>query len=384
MLSKTKEDIHLFDAESIDRLDWPNNEDGYYARKFLFPLIKNGIHFYIDNIHADVFALKIDQLVFPVTVTNDNYINSYVCSPYSHYISFGKEFVSLIGNRFYAKSVKSLLSGLGKIGRLGHINAVVYVNNWLFSTDLYPKEISPQQISAIVNLLKNRFPDHAIAFRSLNSMTNAPLQLSLKKQGFDLIASRHVYLTDTAHETLFHTRILKSDLKLRKECSYEILNETQISRKDCSKLLDLYNSLYIIQHSTLQPQYNIRYIQLLFDQGLLSFKAVKQNGIFLGIAGYYERNGILMCPFFGYDKSHPEHNIVYRILNTELLLEAKKRTLIFHQSAGASVYKKIRRAEGHLESMAIYTQHLPFKQKLAWKILILFINKIAPKYMKKY
>ena len=92
----------------------------------------------------------------------------------------------------------------------------------------------------------------------------------------------------------------------------------------------------------------------------------------------------MYCPFFGYDKNEPDHTVIYRLLNTALLLAAKEKQLIFHQSAGASFYKKIRRAEGCLESMAIYTEHLPQKQRLSWKILKFFINGIAPRFMEKY
>lgn len=378
------DDPQLFDAKNIDLLDWPCSEDGNYAKKFLTPLIKHGVQFYIDNISADVFALKIDQLVLPIIIAHPNTLNSYVCSPYSHYISFGKEFVGLIGNKFLASSMKSVLDGLGKVCQATDIDSVAYVNNWLFSTDLYPKEITQEQVAAILRLLQQNFPKHAIAFRSLNPMTNSPLQASLKKVGFDLIASRQVYLTDTKQDYIFHTRILKSDLKLHRETPYEILTEEQISPQDYLQVLELYKLLYITQHSTLHPQFNLRYIQLLHEQNLLQFKVVKQNGIIHGVAGYYERNGIMMCPFFGYDKRDPEHNIVYRLLNTELLLEAKKKMLIFHQSAGASVYKKIRRAEGCLESMAICAKHLPFRQKVSWNILRTFINNIAPRYMKRY
>lgn len=384
-LSSQNSHIHLYDAKTIDQLDWPANEAGQYAKKILIPFVKNGINFYINNIHADIFVLKVDDLVFPVTIADTNYANSYVCTPYSHYFTFGKEYIGLlIGNRFLMQSVKSILNGLEKIMKFGKLNSVVYVNNWMFSTDLYPKEITSSQIESIVALLTERFPKHAILMRSLNPIANGTLQTILQNHKFNLIASRYVYLTNTENDYIFHTRILKSDMKLLRETQYEILDETQISKKDCEQLLSLYNTLYIAQHSSLQPQFNLKYIQLLFDQNLLRFKVVKQNGTIYGVAGYYERHGIMMCPFFGYDKSDPQHNIVYRLLNTELLLEAQKKKLLFHQSAGASVYKKIRRAEGCLESMAIYTAHLPYKQKLSWNMLRVFMNKIAPKYMQKY
>lgn len=383
-LPTRSEKIELYDRRTIDTLEWPKHKDANFLKKLLIPLIKNGIDFYFDNISADIFALAIDHHVFPVIVTSANCKNSYVCSPYSHYISFGQEYIGLIGNKLLMTMVKSFLKVFERIARIGKFDSVVYVNNWLFSTDLYPDKITKEQISSIVNLLKDRFPNRAILFRSLNPITCESLEAILKINNFHLIASRYVYITNTQDDYIFQTRIFKSDLKLRKETNYEILNETHLTGSDSAQLLKLYNTLYIKQHSPLQPQLNLKYMQLLIDQKILKFKVIKQNGIIHGVAGYYETNGVMMCPFFGYDKTDPQHNIIYRLLNTELLLEARKRKLIFHQSAGASVYKTIRRAQGCLESMAVYTEHLPLKQSLYWNLLRGLVNQIAPKYMKKY
>jgi hypothetical protein len=376
--------VQLFDSKTIESLDWPATQDGRYAKKFLEPLLKNGIQHYIDNVNAEIFALKIENLVLPVVVAKENYDNSYVCSPYTHYISYGKASMKLIENPFLVRFIGSLINGVGKLGRMGCINSVVYVNNWLFSTDLYPEGFTSEHLSAIVTFLKKIFPQHAIIFRSLNRLTTAPLQELLKNHGFHLIASRQVYITDAKNQSIFQTRILKSDLKLWRETPHEIIDENQISSDDYPQLLDLYNTLYINQHSSLNPQFNNQFIQMVFNTQFLQFKILKINGCIKGVAGYLERNGIMLCPFFGYDKNEPGHNVVYRLLSTSLLLEAQKRGLIFHQSAGASFYKTVRRAESCLEMMAVYTGHLSFKQKFTWAALKMFINSIAPPYMKKY
>ena len=380
------EKICLFDSKTIDTLNWPSTEDAEYTKKFLAPIIKNGIASYIKNIQADVYALKVDSFVFPITVTNENYQNSWVCSPYGQYIGYGKEHTQLIDNKFLAKLVKSLLAGFGSISRAGRINSVVYVNNWLFSTDLYPKGINEDHISLMVSYLREHFPKHAIVFRSLNPLTNSSLIQALQNTGFHLLASRQVHLTDTRNEEIFQRRIVKSDLKLLRESPYEIIDESKICRSECDTLLNLYRLLYIVQHlhSHLQPNFNLNYVEHIFDQGILNFKVLKHAGQIKGVAGYFERGGVMLCPFFGYDKEDPEHNAIYRCLSTSLLMEAKKRGVIFHQSAGASTYKSIRRAESCLESIAFYSKHLPAKQKLFWTVLKTFINATAPRYMKKY
>lgn len=101
------------------------------------------------------------------------------------------------------------------------------------------------------------------------------------------------------------------------------------------------------------------------------------------MAGFFERGGVMYCPIFGYDKDDPEHTIIYRLLSTTLLLEARDKGWIFHQSAGASFYKKIRRAEGYMEYMAVYTRHLSYKQRASWSLLGSLINLASP-FIKNY
>lgn len=378
------EKAQLYDAESIGRLPWPDTADSVYTQRFLEPFVTNGASRYIDNVHAEVFALKSDSYVFPLVVPEIHPDNSYVCSPYNHYITFGKEHAGMIDNPLLSPLIKPLLTLMGKLGRAVKLDSVVYVNNWLYAIDLYPEGIEPQHLRAIVACLTQRFPERAIIFRSLNPKTNGQLMLQLKKMGFHLIASRYVWVTDTKKEEIFRTRIVKSDLRLWERNPYQILDEPQISATECGELLGLERLLYVIQHSPLQPQFNQNYMQLLVDQGLLNFKVLKLNGTCKGVAGYLQRNGTMYCPFFGYDKKDPEHNTIYRLLNTSLLLEAKKRGALFNQSAGAAFFKSVRRAEGCLESMAVYTQHLPRRQKAAWSILSSFVNALAPRYMRNY
>lgn len=381
-----KSDIQLYDSKNVDTLMWPNTTDGHYAQKFLTPVVKNGISHYIDNIDAQAYILKINDLVFPVVVSTENYSNSWVCSPYAHYISYGKESVGILGNAFLALIMKNLMGLFEKMSRSNKMNSVVYVNNWMFSTDLYPDPatLQSEELEAILSLLKQRFPQHTIIFRSLNKITTPQLMQSLAKKGFHLIASRYVFVTDAKNDSIFKTRILKSDLKLWKEHPYEILNENDLQEEECIQLLDLYLKLYVMQHSHLQPQFNRDYFSMLFERKLLKFIVLKSNGVIKGVAGYYKRNHVMMCPIFGYEKNGPESNVIYRLLNTALLLEAKKEGLLFNQSAGAAFFKSVRRAEGCLEYMAIFTDHLPTSRKLFWSTLKFIINKVGSKYMEKY
>src|ERR1700722_17664635 len=122
-------DIALYNAHSIEQLSWPDTAEGRYAQRFLEPLIKNGIASYIDNIQADLFALKVDAFVFPLLVPQACDSNSYVCSPYRHYITYGEDYAYLIPHAPLRYLFKKLLALFGVFGK--RLDKVLYVNHWL-------------------------------------------------------------------------------------------------------------------------------------------------------------------------------------------------------------------------------------------------------------
>jgi hypothetical protein len=96
----TTSTIRLFDTETIDQLPWPATTDGAYARAYLTPLLTNGPTHYITNVTTRYMALLIDeQIVLPISLNEEEYTNSYVCSPYSHYVTYAKEELVLIQQR---------------------------------------------------------------------------------------------------------------------------------------------------------------------------------------------------------------------------------------------------------------------------------------------
>ena len=46
--------------------------------------------------------------------------------------------MGILGNAFLALIMKNLMGLFEKMSRSNKMNSVVYVNNWMFSTDLYP------------------------------------------------------------------------------------------------------------------------------------------------------------------------------------------------------------------------------------------------------
>ncbi len=376
--------VAIFDTHSLNQLSWPNNEEAQFGRLYLTAMIKQGPAHYIDNVAAEMKLLKVDDHIIPLLIVNNNYHNSYICSPFAHYISLGLESLHMIKNRILRKITKKSMKCFGKLLSTGRINRIVYVNHWLLSTDLYPKDLTSQQVAAISTFLQKKFPKHAIAFRSINKKTTPHLKSNLKRAGFQFIASRHIYLSNIQDPALFQTRIIKSDLRMWKELDYEIVEGHQLTDGDFERILQLYNNVSLEHHSTLNPQYNLEYIKLITKMGFLHIKALKKNEVIDGVVGYFVRDNVFMSPFFGYDKEHVDKTRLYRLLSTMLYLEASKNATTFHQGAGASFYKTVRRAVGQQEYFGIYSAHLPLKQRMAWSTLKNTINTAGAFYMKKY
>lgn len=376
--------IALYDHKDADEVQWPSNDHEECIRKFLTPIVKQGIHTFIDNINSDIQLLAIDDIVLPVTIIDENYTDSFVCSPYGHFISYSLDSIeSLTKNEWIVKSVKAIVQFYGYFLKRGKLNKCVLVNNWPYSTDLYPN-ITIDKLRVIQQFLEQRFPNHAIIYRSINKIISKDLYQSLHNLNYTFIASKQVYYTNAIDEHISQTRIMKSDFKLLRECGYEIVDVNEATPDEIERMIGLYNAVFLQKYSKLNPQFNVRFLKLAMDSKLFHFKILKKDGEIDGVVGFMCNNGILFCPFFGYDTSKSQHIGLYRLLSTILFLEAKHRGVLYYQSSGASFYRKIRRAESCIDHYAVYLGHLSFFRKMPWYWLKALFNTVGIHFMKKY
>lgn len=373
----------LFDRNQLNECPWPENQTGSYAKKFFTPLIQNGVSNYIKNIQTDLRILVYDQYVFPVTINHTEYENSYVCSPYSYYVSYGRDSLKLLTQGISYYFLQSLLWGADKVLRYCQINKVVIINNWLFSTNLNPP-IEDNHLKAIVAYLQDLFPDHTIMFRSIDPQMSPTYYKNLEGLKFSLIASREIFFIKPDESTLMDSRLFKSDVRLLKNSGYEIIDGEQLQKEEITNLLKLYQNVYIDKYSHLNPQFTKEFLDHALNEKLMHFKALKKEGRIDGIVGYIIEHGKMFCPFFGYDRLIPKEIGLYRLLSTVLMLEAHEHKLCFHLSSGASTFKKIRKAESCIEYTAVFHKHLRLKRRFPWLLLKSICNSIGKIFMKRY
>ncbi|PYI55507.1 GNAT family N-acetyltransferase [Paenibacillus flagellatus] len=378
----------LFDSHSFERIDWPRTPDGDYAKRFLLPLSRRPIDAFVPNIKADLYALRLNDTVLPVTVNDTEYDNSYVCSPYTHYASYARQELYLLRSgaaRFWLRGATHALALLLKASRF---NRAVHVNNWLLSTNLYP-ELGADETEEAFRLLLARFPQHTIVFRSLCRTINGDLMDRLQRRGFRLVPSRQVYLWRGSGPLAPNAKarwLLKRDYALLDKHGYEPVGPESLKPEDMPRLAELYRALYLDKYSYYNPQFGDAFFELVRSGKLLELHALrhKESGRLDAVLGCYDRGGVMTTPVFGYDTSLPQQTGLYRMLSAVLLDIAAAKGLLLHESSGAAQFKRNRGAVAEIEYSAVYDRHLPVDRRMGWFVLERLLNGVGVPLMEKY
>lgn len=376
----------LFTRENIHTLQFPATDDGDYARRYLLPLMEDP-QTYIRNVHnTQLMAVKVGETIIPITVSDFHPQNTYTVSPYSHYVSYGAfEEVKHLNNPLAEVAVKLVMTPVSWYFRYAELDKVVFVNNYLLSTNLYPSVIpkgdaASDQLTALSEALIKWFPDRAIVFRSVDQKKNPHIYQTLEGLGYDLVLSRQVWYMDPV--AALKTRQCKEDLRVLKKNGYEVVNGKDLSDDELHRAVELYNLLYLKKYSFYNPQFTFEFLKLARDEDILHMYGLKKDGRLNGIMGFFIRNGAMTQPLFGYDTSLPLEEGLYRLLTLVTLQEGVKRGLLVHASGGVGKFKKVRGGESVTEYNAVYTKHLPKRRQLPWK-LIGQVSKMAIPYFKK-
>lgn len=392
-------DVRLYDRETIHLLDWDAKRDGAYAKAFLLPLMRDGVKPYIANISTQLLALEIDDLVLPITVNDEEYENAYVCSPYTHYITYAQEELYHLGKPWLEKCLAGFLSLLSGWFKKGRINRVVCVNNWLVSTNLY-HTLTQAQVERITQFLVETFPGHAILFRSVQAGTGSGLLdlFTHSAKGYKRIISRQIYIYEPKNDHQLpskHRWILKRDQKLLAESEYRVRRGADIPNQEAERIVELYNKLYLDKYSFRNPQFTPAFIRLALRESLLEIAVLERsssaekgqseaNGSRIdAVLGYFVRNGVMTTPLFGYETDLPPETALYRLLSAQLVADSRRSDLILHQSSGAASFKRCRGAMPFVEYNVVYDRHLPVGRRIIWTVLQVISERIGIPMMQK-
>lgn len=353
--------LHAVDVAGVPRFNGlPDPASCYIAS-----LIKRGPASYVDNAKVRMEALLIDEKVIPLVISERVEGNSNVCSSYAHYFEYAFQELAKRYGKVPLALLKAPRSLLGALLRSGSIDRVVFVNNWLLTTN--PRHgLSSAQISALTAYLTQRYPDYAIVFRSLNPMTDLPGLEALQASGYRLVPSRRVYLLDTRNQRYLEHRDVRRDLGKLWKTQYSIVDIPGAIPPQVERMAALYRDLYLGKHSPLNPQYNADFFALTLKDGFLTYRAFVEDGRVDAFVSYFVEDGLMTASSLGYDLNRPRSLGLYRRAFALLIAEAAQRKVLLNMSAGAGDFKMFRGAEPVQECDAVYDRHLPLHRRLPW------------------
>lgn len=380
--------IKFYDKHNIDELDVVDVNDNINIKNYIVPIIKNGLLHYIDNADAEMSLLVVNDYLFPIVTSNLKpkvKINSYICSPTTHYLDYAKDEVDLeLKDKTILKNLsKFLLSVMQYFFKRVDFEKAIFVNNLLLSTNLYI-DFDTNLIEEITDFLVKKFPDYPIIFKSVNENQNTLLYEKLKEKNYKAIFSRQVYVFNHKDEDYKKKDSFKRDLKLKRKTTYVWKESTEIKENDYEKLKKLYDFLYINKYSTMNPQFNANFIALTIKNPIFTYKILTKNDEIHAVLGYIKRGCTITTPIVGYDTNTDQKEGLYRLAVLETIQDSIKYDYILNMSSGVSKYKMGRGAKPTIEFNMIYCEHLNKKQQMPWKTFEKLTNYAILPVMKKY
>jgi len=352
--------IEVLYADNVARLPRPDPASCYIAS-----LVRRGPRSYVDNANVQMAALVIDEKVLPLVVSERVEGNSNVCSAYAHYFEYALQEFARRYRRVPLGLLKAPSSLLGALLRGGSIDRIVFVNNWLLSTN--PSHgLSSAQIAALTAYLTRRYPDSAIVFRSVNPLADRPGLDALQTNSYRLVPSRRIYMLDTGSRRYLERSNVREDLRRLRQTSYSIVDNPEGLAPHAPRIAALYRDLYFGKYSPLNPQFNPDFFSMTLEERFLTYRALVKDDRIDAFAGYFVKDGVVMSSLLGYDLQRPANLGLYRLAFALLIAEAAQREAWLNMSAGAGEFKMFRGAVPVQECDAVYDRHLPVPRRLPW------------------
>lgn len=380
--------VNIYNKQNLQELDWESHEEGKALQSLLEPLILQGTQHFISNVDNEVQVLSFGKSLLPLVIGNPKAKrNSYLTSTLTQYFDLALEEIEMEmkgKGSFYAFIAPFFLAIFRSFFKLLGFEKVVFVNNFILSTNLYPN-LAPSGLKNIKDKLSQAFPGHAIVFRSVDQSLDKAIHEELKTLRFREIISRPILYMDPQEHHYQKKRMFKMDQKLwkkNKKYHWELLHQSDES--SLQRICQLYEDLYLKKYSSLNPAYRIGYIRLLLDSNLLDFWVLMKDKEIYGVSAFFKRQGKITTPFIGYEMSVPLKEGLYRFLNYHLMQTAIDENLVLNMSSGAAHFKKLRGGQPSLEYNMVYDRHLPFWQRIPWHIYHFVSEKVAIPSIQKY
>lgn len=370
----------LFDPLDPPPGAWPSACD---CRAYVEGIARGGATAMIPNVATRWLALRSGNRVYPVTVNDREYGGSYVCLPHSAYVLYARAELDIVDTGWLRPVLRMLIAAADRLLRWGEVNRVVHVDNWLLSTNLHG-DWPGEDLAAIRVFLTERFPGHAIAIRSVDPWSSPALLEAALRDGWQLLASRQIWVTGDLAAEWRPRRNTHHDLRLLRRSGL-VIDEFPVMREaDAERIAELYHLLYVGKYSPLNPVFSPAYVLMTWRTGSLRYRGARDaGGNLLAVAGALVRGDVLTPPVVGYDTARPQAEGLYRIATLLFTTMAAERKMRLNGSAGAAQFKRNRGATGVIEYTAIAAAHLPWRRRAVLGFMKAVLDRLVVPMMKR-
>lgn len=343
-----------------------------------------GIESLVANLATRLSLVRSRSASIPMT-ENDGDPTCYICAPTVAYADYALEELRNFRSLPALQKILEMLVGLSRpLIRSAGLDRQFQPNNWLLSTNIWCGWTASEIASLTADLVEQD-RSRAIVWRSLNDESDRAALDGFRQADYRLLPARQVYLYDCRKELPQVRRDMKNDLKLLARADIAFGGPETIERQDFASIADLYNQLYRIKYTALNPAYTPRFMEAMHDAGLIEFHVLRETGgRICGVIGFFAVGDVLTAPIVGYDLSLPQEAGLYRRLVVFGMMEARRRRLLYNMSAGAALFKRTRGARPAMEYTAIYNRHLPLRNRVAALLVETLLTRIGVPLMKRY
>lgn len=353
--------IEYFDSHNIDTVVLPETPVGQLAKNYWIPLVKNGTGPIIENAQLLCHLVKINDKVVPIVVN----IESPFCaltSPSCYFFLNGAVAFQDSKNPL----VKLMFKGMKAFSRFArklHFDKTVQINQWLVPTNPI-LDLNPEEVEALVALLKSKFPDHALVFKGITEEYSHNIFHTGKSLHARFIKMRWLYIWSTQGLKSKHKHQLNGDDAIPADDKYTLKEGAEPS---CGERLNqLYTLLYRDKHSPYSPAYTAHFFSMLitsvFFKPVIMFNQDQIDAFY-----FYTDNGHMLClGLVGYDTQLPLEHKLYRRCVRKSILTSEQANKPICLGAGSGPFKRNRGAVPINEYDLCFTSHLPWYQQALW------------------
>jgi len=367
--------VELFEPAEGPSGGWPPGAAA--ERAYLQAFARSGSPALIANLRTEVLGLRSGERIFPVTVNQAEYGDAYVCLPHTAYALYAKAELRLVDAGPWAPALGLLADAAGVVLKAIRANRIVHFGNWMLSTNLHGGW-DGAEIAEIRATLTGRFPDHILAVRSINAWSDAALARRLCEDGWLMLPSRQIWVTDDLDRDWAPRRDTRRDLDLLDRTPYRVTGLQALEPGDAERIAQLYAMLYLDRYSSLNPAFTPAFIEMTHREAIFHYRGLRDSdGVLAAVVGCFIRGGVLTTPIVGYDTARPASDGLYRMASVLLAQMARERGLRLNGSAGAADFKRYRGARPVVEYSALYVKHLPWTRRAALSGIEQILNRLA-------